>query len=110
MVRHLRAALTPATSRTGRSCFERRLPVLDSALSSSATAAVPPHRKARGSAALAYLHRTASSLRLVDVEHSLAADAALQESLERRSGFAPGVFELDLAVEPAIGDKRAQPV
>ena len=48
--------------------------------------------------------------RSVDVEHGLAADAAVQECLDRDSGFAPGIFELNLAVEATVGDKRAQTV
>jgi hypothetical protein len=43
----------------------------------------------------------------VDVEHGLAADAAVQQGVERWGGFPPGAFELNLAVEAAVGDERA---
>ena len=43
----------------------------------------------------------------VDVEYGLAADAAVQQGVERWGGFAPGAFELNLAVEAAVGDERA---
>jgi hypothetical protein len=43
----------------------------------------------------------------VDVEDGLAADAAVQQVVERWGGFAPGAFELNLAVEAAVGDERA---
>ena len=44
----------------------------------------------------------------VDVEDDLAADAALQESVERRTRFAPGALELDLAVESTVGHEPAE--
>ena len=43
----------------------------------------------------------------VDMEHGLAADAAVQQGVERWGGFPAGAFELNLAVEAAVGDERA---
>jgi len=42
------------------------------------------------------------------VEHGLAADAPAQEGVERSGRLAPRVFELDLAVRPALGDERVE--
>src|SRR5829696_29294 len=44
----------------------------------------------------------------VDVEHGLAADAALQEGGERSGSLAPRDFELDLAVQSPVGHERAE--
>lgn len=42
------------------------------------------------------------------MEHGLAADAALQEGVERPGRLAPWGFELDLAVQPPLGHQRAE--
>ena len=44
----------------------------------------------------------------VDVEHGLAADAALEEGVERSGGLPPRGFELDLAVQSPVGHQRAE--
>jgi hypothetical protein len=38
------------------------------------------------------------------VEYGLAADAPLQEGVERSGRLAPRAFELDLAVQPPLGE------
>ena len=42
------------------------------------------------------------------MEHGLAADAALQEGVERPGRLAPRGFELDLAVQSPLGHERAE--
>ena len=54
------------------------------------------------SAASAELRETAGQ----STEHGLAADAAVQEGVERYGAIAPGGFELDLAVESPLGHQR----
>ena len=42
------------------------------------------------------------------MEHGLAADAALQEGVERAGSFAPRGFKLDLAIQSPVGHQRAE--
>jgi hypothetical protein len=43
-----------------------------------------------------------------DVEHGLASDVLVQQSVEGGGRVAPGVFEFDLAAEASLGEERAQ--
>jgi hypothetical protein len=44
----------------------------------------------------------------VDVQHDLAADAALQQRVQRGRRLAPGTLQFDLTIEPAVRNERAQ--
>src|SRR6185437_11056720 len=44
----------------------------------------------------------------VDVEYGLAADAAVQQGVDRGLGLAPGALEFNLAIEPSAGGQRTQ--
>ena len=44
----------------------------------------------------------------VDVQHGFAADAAVEQGVDRLGGLAPGAFQLDLGVEAAVCGQGAQ--
>ena len=68
----------------------------------------PRSRFSAGTRTLSSAIRACQIARSVDVEHGLAADAAVQEGVERRGGLAPRALEFDLAVQSSVGGQCAQ--